>query len=371
MVADSQGRHAYYHCSGNVDHVSTSMPRRCPAPLVYAPDLDRLVWKEMTSLLSSPETMLEAYKQQQGKNGLRGPDVLEAELQRLDERVGDVERQIQRLLDGYQSGFIYPSELARRRAALEEKSARWTQQREQLEAERPKWREAKEVSENLSLFCQHVVSGLGRFSFEDKQRLLRKLVERVYITAWQVKVKLTIPLSTKSDLTPLGFYHSKAIRGLFERERRLLGLLSRTAYEAVRRSFQALFARRDVRPGCVISIQTFGSHGANFNPHCHAIISDGVWSAEGEFLELPSLDTAAVCELFRRLLLRRLHKEERLSERFMENLLSWVHPGFSVFAGEPLSPEDAGQLERLARYVTRPPLAADSIRRTNNGMLEI
>src|SRR5437867_12648787 len=57
-----------------------------------------------------------------------------------------------------------------------------------------------------------------------------------------------------------------------------------------------------------------------------------------------SLDTAAVCELFRRLLLRRLHKEERLSERFMENLLSWVHPGFSVFAGEPLSPEDAGQL---------------------------
>ncbi|PYV32599.1 MAG: hypothetical protein DMG09_24045, partial [Acidobacteria bacterium] len=41
-----------------------------------------------------------------------------------------------------------------------------------------------------------------------------------------------------------------------------------------------------------------------------------------------------------------------------------AHPGFSVFAGEPLSPEDAGQLERLARYVTRPPLAADSIRRT-------
>ena len=81
----------------------------------------------------------------------------------------------------------------------------------------------------------------------------------------------------------------KAIRGLFERERRLLGLLSRTAYEAVRRSFRALFARKDVRPGRVISIQTFGSYGANFNPYCHAIISDGVRSAEGAFLELPSL----------------------------------------------------------------------------------
>ncbi len=28
----------------------------------------------------------------------------------------------------------------------------------------------------------------------------------------------------------------------------------------------------------------------------------------------------------------------------MENLLSWVHPGFSVFAGEPLSPDIPGFL---------------------------
>ncbi len=54
----------------------------------------------------------------------------------------------------------------------------------------------------------------------------------------------------------------------------------------------------------------------------------------------------------------------------MENLLSWVHPGFSVFAGEPLSPQDPEQLERVARYITRPPLAADSIRR-HDGLLKI
>jgi hypothetical protein len=47
------------------------------------------------------------------------------------------------------------------------------------------------------------------------------------------------------------------LRGLFERERSLLGLLSRTAYEAVRLSFQALWNRKDVRPGCVFSLQFF------------------------------------------------------------------------------------------------------------------
>src|SRR5213596_3782385 len=54
----------------------------------------------------------------------------------------------------------------------------------------------------------------------------------------------------------------------------------------------------------------------------------------------------------------------------MGNPLSWVYPGFSVFAGEPLSPRDPEQLERLARYITRPPLAADSLRR-HEGSIEI
>jgi len=52
----------------------------------------------------------------------------------------------------------------------------------------------------------------------------------------------------------LVFTIPRAIRGLFERERRLLGLLSRTAYESILKSFQTLFGREDVRPGCLISI---------------------------------------------------------------------------------------------------------------------
>jgi len=129
----------------------------------------------------------------------------------------------------------------------------------------------------------------------------------------------------------------RVLRGIVERNRRLLGLLSQTAYAAIRKTFQALLERTDVRPGCVVSLQTFGSYGANFNPHCHALVSDGVFSAEGEFPPLPALDTAAVMEAFRSLLLVRLHQAEHLSESFnMRNLLSWVHPGFSVFAGPPV-----------------------------------
>ena len=163
----------------------------------------------------------------------------------------------------------------------------------------------------------------------------------------------------------------KALRALFERERSLLGLLSRTAYDAIFKTFQALFGRTDVRPGCVTSIQTFGSFASNLNPHVHALVTDGVFTPEREFLNLPSLDTAAICEVFRRLLLRRLHAAQRLSERFMDNLLAWVHPGFSVFAGPPISPEDRQQLEQLARYIARPPVAMEAIRKLDDGRLSV
>jgi len=163
----------------------------------------------------------------------------------------------------------------------------------------------------------------------------------------------------------------RVLRGLVERDRKLLGLLSQTAYAAILKTFQPLFGRTDVSPGCVISLQTHGAYGANSHPHAHALISDGVFSPEGEFLPLPSLDTAAVMQVFRRLLLLRLHQAERLSESFMHNLLSWVRPGFSVFAGPPVEAAALTSIESQARYITRPALAMDALHKLENGNLAL
>jgi len=88
-------------------------------------------------------------------------------------------------------------------------------------------------------------------------------------------------------------------------------------------------------------------------------------------LPLPSLDTSTIVELFRRLLLRRLHEAERLSEAFMDKLLSWVHPGFSVFAGSPVQPEAAESLESQARYIARPAMAMDALQERPDGTLAL
>ncbi len=63
----------------------------------------------------------------------------------------------------------------------------------------------------------------------------------------------------------------RVLRGLFQRERRLLGLLARSARDAIVPSVRAILDRHDVTPGLVVSIQTFGSYAANFHSHVHAV----------------------------------------------------------------------------------------------------
>lgn len=59
---------------------------------------------------------------------------------------------------------------------------------------------------------------------------------------------------TSEILAPVPHRHwtfsiPRVLRGLVERDRKLMGLLSQTAYAAIRKTFQAFFGRSDVAPG--------------------------------------------------------------------------------------------------------------------------
>jgi len=162
----------------------------------------------------------------------------------------------------------------------------------------------------------------------------------------------------------------KALRGLFERERRLLGLLSRSAYESVRRTWATGFGERGAVPGMVASIQTFGSY-ANFHPHIHALVTNGVVTGEGEWLPLPEWTPGVIEEVFRRLVVRGLVKAQRLSEEFREVLLGWERSGFSVYGEQVVWEGEEERLERVVRYMVRPPLAVGGVEETEEGRVRV
>ena len=144
--------------------------------------------------------------------------------------------------------------------------------------------------------------------------------------------------------------------------------------ETTEPSFQQLFQRIDLRPGAVSSIQTFGSFAANFHPHIHSLVTEGVFTPEGEFLPLPVPATSLLADIeerFRGLLLKKLHRAERLSEDFLNKLLGWNPSGFSVYANQIVFDDEPDRLERLARYLTRAPLGVEAVRTNGDGQVEV
>jgi len=80
---------------------------------------------------------------------------------------------------------------------------------------------------------------------------------------------------------------------------------------------------------------------------------------------------ADIEERFRRLLLQRLNRAERLSEAFLNNLLGWNPSGFSVYANQLVFDDEPDRLERLARYLTRAPIAVDAVRTDDDARVEV
>ena len=174
---------------------------------------------------------------------------------------------------------------------------------------------------------------------------------------------------TEHVLAPVPHRHvvftvPKVLRGLFERERRLLSILPRCARASIQALLREAVDDRHARVGTVASIQTFGSYAANFHPHVHALITEGAFHIvpDGDpcFERVQWWDRKALNELFRRKVLRALRRAERLRPETEQMLLGWEHSGFSVHATEPVLPGNTDRLEHLARYITRAPMRLDA-----------
>jgi hypothetical protein len=162
------------------------------------------------------------------------------------------------------------------------------------------------------------------------------------------------------------FVIPKMLRPYFLHHRELLGGLARAAWETVRELTVAATGEESLRPGMVAVVQTAGDL-ANWHPHVHALVSRGGWTCDGEWIPLAYVDEHAAELLYRHKVMRMLQEEGLLTEERTELLLSWRHTGFSVHNRVRVEPEDQSAVERLARYVMRPPISLERMQWSGDG----
>jgi hypothetical protein len=154
----------------------------------------------------------------------------------------------------------------------------------------------------------------------------------------------------------------KMLRPYFLHHRELLGKLCQAAWHTVQELMAEVACEEaGFRPGMVAVVHTASSFLA-WHPHLHAIVSRGGWTRDGTWVPVPFVDMRAAELLFRHKILTMLSDEGLLSSERIELLLSWRRTGFSVDASVKVQTGDTKALERVARYIVRPPLSLERLR---------
>ena len=169
---------------------------------------------------------------------------------------------------------------------------------------------------------------------------------------------------------------AKMLRRAFLFDRSLYGDLCRWAYAATRKFFEApaCVAERNccptlekAVPAMVVAPQSFGSL-LNLHPHCHSLVSLGVFTRDGIFHPAPEdIDFAPLEDLFREEVFKTLLKKEKITEERVDLLRSWGHSGFRGFAERRIAQGERQELESLLQYMERAPVSPQRLTCLDNG----
>jgi len=171
---------------------NSSSGQRCPPGARRAQLLEETVWETITETLSQPQWLAEEY--QRRVSAATSPGGLNLERTQIALAVKRLKGQEDRLTDAYLREAMalerYKTEMTKLRDRREDvdRAAAALEQRQRQELD------SKEALEHLQRFCQQIARGLESMTFDEKQRLLRLVVEGIRVEEHRVYVETIIPL---------------------------------------------------------------------------------------------------------------------------------------------------------------------------------
>jgi len=129
-------------------------------------------------------------------------ELLAAELARLDRKLDATDAERRRLLDAYQAGLLELPDLQRRAADVQHRRGDLEQRRDAFTAQRQELTRDNQLRHRVRDFASRVLTVIDTLDFDQKQTLLRLVVEEVHVTGWHVQIRLRIPLDDHPDGPP-------------------------------------------------------------------------------------------------------------------------------------------------------------------------
>lgn len=131
----------------------------------------------------------------------------EQERERIERKLGAMDREVQRLIDAYQAGVIELGELRERRSRIEEHGQTLRERLTEIGRQMADREQEVRLLTGLDEFCESVCGALVEPSFETKQKVLRLVIDRIVVEDSKITIRHVVPtgpvrLQTKQHAIP-------------------------------------------------------------------------------------------------------------------------------------------------------------------------
>ena len=200
---------------------SSSTGQKCSPGAISAESLEGAVWEAVSGALQDPQVLLDEYRDMVAVSD--SGSGLEHERRQVELALKQVRIKEDRITQAYANEAMdlkrYKTEMDKLRARIKELDgiARDLDRRSEQE------RGAESALQQLQTFCHRVSEGLDRMSFEERQELLRLVVDRITVEDETVRIETVIPQG--DDYSQLRTRHGEPVEPPRSRVNRICGAI--------------------------------------------------------------------------------------------------------------------------------------------------
>ena len=194
--------HRYYYCRNHDPLRAGGEERRCPERNIRADALDEFVFDQVRAALLEPAILLAGEQAVTLTQPIPDDEILAAELARLDRKIDNAAAEKRRLVDLFQAGLIEMPELQRRSREVASRHNELTTKRAALAAERTALAHGNLLRRRVTDFAEQVHAVVDQLNREQRQQLMRLLIEDVHVSGSHVQIQLRIPLDSPHPSGP-------------------------------------------------------------------------------------------------------------------------------------------------------------------------
>jgi site-specific DNA recombinase len=177
--------------------------RKCSGHPIRVEVVDDLVWDQVRKLIEQPRVVVQEYAKRNEKTSHTG-DAIEDLLKKKELELRRVEHEKERLLDLYQLGDVSITEIKERLAKLRGKVELKQAEVVSLQNDLRVKHQRLTLVDSLEQFTSKLAKNLDQLRFDEKRKLVKLLVSRVYIDTKkeEIMVQHIVPIENLYPLCP-------------------------------------------------------------------------------------------------------------------------------------------------------------------------